>query len=161
MIIPTVIKRISPTIKYMMNPCAVKSSILSIIIFPCSKNISFPFFSMNLSDDLLISNGNALCPNETTTLTAIEEPAGENYTYTWFQNSIPQPTPSPENEFVVTQEGTYSVEVMLDANCTLSGEATIEYFTQPNANNATLEACDSNNDGIEEFDLTQAEQDIS
>ena len=39
-------KRTSPMIKYMMNPCAILSnrssivvSILSIIIFPCSKNI--------------------------------------------------------------------------------------------------------------------------
>ena len=114
--------------------------------------------NVNLGPDLLISNNMALCTDEETTLTAIEAPPGETYTYRWFQDNILQPEVS--NEFMVSQPGTYRVEVSIGNGCSQEDEIIVEYDTPPNVENATLTECDVNANGIAVYSLFSSEPQV-
>lgn len=112
----------------------------------------------DLGDDRLIADGTANCPDDITILQALEAPISETYTYMWYRNDILQAETS--STFQVSQAGTYRVEVILTSGCMIEDEIVIEYFADDVVNDATLEECDNNSDGSENFDLTDAETQI-
>ena len=113
----------------------------------------------NTSSTNPISNNYlALCNGETYRLEA-ENITGA--TYAWSSNGIP--LLGTDHFLDISTNGLY--EVVIDLNnggCDfLEGEALVEYFIPPVANPVSkIDACDDNNDGIWDFDLTIQDTDI-
>lgn len=103
----------------------------------------------DIGPDLLISNGTALCENETVQL-QVTEPGNTN-TYKWFKDGVEQ-IGETNTIFNVIEAGIYSVEVTING-CILNGEAIIEYVPNPIVSHTTLVACDSNLDGFTNYNL--------
>jgi len=104
----------------------------------------------NLGVDRLTVTGNALCFEEAYELNAFQQ--GNNQ-YTWFRNGI-EILGETNSTYTVTQEGTYSVEIILDnSTCLVTGEVSIEYNTEILVQNAVLIQCEENNNGIATFNL--------
>ncbi len=104
----------------------------------------------NLGVDRLTVTGNALCFEEAYELDALQQ--GNNQ-YQWFRNGIVIPGETNPT-YTVTQEGTYSVEIIPDnSSCLITGEVRIEYNTEIIAQNAVLIQCEENNSGIGTFNL--------
>ncbi len=104
----------------------------------------------NLGVDRLTVTGNALCFEEAYELDAFQQ--GNNQ-YTWFRNGIEIPGET-NSTYTVTQEGIYSVEIILDnSTCQVTGEVSIEYNTEILVQNAVLIQCEENNNGIATFNL--------
>ncbi|MBW4964648.1 hypothetical protein KZZ06_21890, partial [Sulfitobacter sp. CW3] len=78
--------------------------------------------------------------------------------YRWFQDNILQPEVS--NEFLVSQPGTYRVEVSIGNGCSQEDEIIVEYDTPPNVENATLTECDVNANGIAVYSLFSSEPQV-
>lgn len=111
----------------------------------------------NLGPDLLIANNTALCTDETVLLDASQP--GMN-TYKWFKNEVEilfETNPT----YLVTEAGTYNVEVIIDGTCFSFGEVTIEYTTDPIVSNTTLISCDYNLDGFTTYNLYDAESAVT
>lgn len=108
----------------------------------------------DLGEDRLLSLSNPLCEDETLLLDATI--AGNNG-YNWFRNGVlVQSDPigcSNCGTFEVTQDGIYSVEVILDASCVATGEIEIEYAENPMVLDAVFLECDSNQDGLTMYRL--------
>ena len=102
----------------------------------------------DLGIDRLIATGNPLCNNEVLTLNATQAGATN---YQWFQNGNPVGTNSPT--FNVTSAGTFSVEIDINATCTLTGEIEIEYAPNLVITKDVFDICDSDIDGIATFNL--------
>ena len=121
--------------------------------------------SFQLSSDLgpnrLMATGNALCEGDTLNLNVNE--AGSP-PYNWFRNGVSvQSTPAGCincGNYLVTESGTYTVEVELNNTCISYGEVVIEYAQIPVGENATLVECDSNLDGLTTYNLFDAENDL-
>ncbi|MDC1505586.1 T9SS type B sorting domain-containing protein [Winogradskyella sp.] len=121
--------------------------------------------SFQLSSDLgpnrLMATGNALCEGDTLNLNVNE--AGSP-PYNWFRNGVlVQSTPAGCincGNYLVTESGTYTVEVELNNTCISYGEVVIEYAQIPVGENATLVECDSNLDGLTTYNLFDAENDL-
>ncbi len=98
-----------------------------------------------------------LCDTDTYTLIA-DDILGA--TYTWTLDGMP--LAESDFDLVVTQGGTY--EVVINPNngdCLIDGEAFVNYFTNPTATQAIdMSACDDDNDGLWEFDLTTQDAQI-
>ncbi|MES2863943.1 MAG: choice-of-anchor L domain-containing protein [Bacteroidota bacterium] len=103
----------------------------------------------DLGADRLIATGNPLCNNEVLTLNATQTGATN---YQWYQNGNPVGTNSPTHN--VTSAGTFSLEIEINATCTLTGSIKIEYAPNLNVIKDVFEMCDAGNDGVETFDLT-------
>ncbi|WP_035754203.1 choice-of-anchor L domain-containing protein, partial [Flavobacterium suncheonense] len=115
------------------------------------KGGSFSIGDLDLGDDLLISQGTALCDQESYTLNTGLSPAG--YTIEWFQDGVLIPGENGPS-LVVTESGTYSVSAqMINGSCAQNGSVVIEVYNQivPGTPN-TLEACSTNS--FAPFDLT-------
>jgi len=102
----------------------------------------------DLGVDRLIATGNPLCNNEVLTLNATQAGATN---YQWYQNGNPVGTNS--STYNVTSAGTYSVEIGINATCTLTGSIKIEYAPNLVVIKDVFEICDAGNDGVETFDL--------
>ncbi|MES2747796.1 MAG: choice-of-anchor L domain-containing protein, partial [Bacteroidota bacterium] len=107
---------------------------------------------VDLGPDRLIATNNPLCAGQTLVLDGTL--SGTNF-YQWFKDGIAilgatNPT------YTVLDAGIYTVEITLSSSsCTTTGEIKIEYVSLPVLNNQTLVQCDTNNDGITTFNLTQ------
>ncbi len=110
----------------------------------------------DLGQDLLLANQNPLCGTETLELNAFQ--SGNN-TYKWFKDGIELPGET-NPIYTVIEAGVYDVIVTLENNCTASGNITIEYADLPVASDATLIACDDNQDGLTIYNLFDAELSI-
>lgn len=102
----------------------------------------------DLGPDRLIATENPLCNNETLTLNATQTGATN---YQWFQDGNPVGTNNPA--YTVTSAGTYSVEITVNASCTITGEIEIEYAPNLIVADNSFEVCDTNTDGFAAFDL--------
>ncbi len=109
----------------------------------------------DLGIDRLIATGNPLCNNEVLTLNATQAGATS---YQWYQNGNPVGTNSPN--YNVTTAGTYSVEIDINATCTLTGEIEIEYAPNLIIADSNFEVCDTNTDGLAAFDLATIQTQI-
>lgn len=103
----------------------------------------------DLGPDRLLANNNAACENETITLDASQ--AGMN-SYKWFKDSV-ELTTETNAMLLVTDAGTYNVEVTLDNGCISYGEIIIEYAQNPIVSNTTLIGCDTDMDGLTTYNL--------
>lgn len=109
----------------------------------------------DLGADRLIATGNPLCNNEVLTLNATQTGATN---YQWFQNGNPVGTNSPT--YNVSSAGTYSVEIDINATCTLTGSIEIEYAPNLTVIKDDFEVCDTNTDGLAPFDLATIQTQI-
>ena len=124
--------------------------------------------SFNIGTDLgvnfLRSTRNPLCNNATTTLDCNISSANS---YTWYKDDIPydgvfNPIVGANNQtYNVTSEGIYKVEVDLGSGCISQGEITIEYSAAPTVFDTNLISCNNDLTDISEFDLTNANYDIT
>lgn len=113
----------------------------------------------DLGSDKLLTDGNALCQNETLTLTATNPTA---ISYKWFKNGIPQVGANTDQFAIsVNENASYSVEVGLGGTCFSTGEIKIEYAPTVVLSNTTLVQCDEDNDGLALFNLTQASPSVT
>ena len=102
----------------------------------------------DLGADRLIATGNPLCNNEVLTLNATQSGATS---YQWYQNGNPVGTNSPN--FNVTTAGTYSVEIDINATCTLMGSIIVEDAPNLTIIKDKFEVCDTDTNGLAPFDL--------
>jgi len=113
---------------------------------------------IDLGDDILISNGNAPCPNDTYIIDTYTQD-GE---YTWYNNDI-----EIEGEDLsileVTETGNYSVNISYGDNCNYSDDLFIEYYIPLSiAPPETLISCDNNLvDGFGTYNLSVQTEVIS
>lgn len=119
--------------------------------------------SFQLSTDLgpnrLIANDNALCENETYTLTS-SVPGTTATTYTWFKDGV-ELTSETDATLNVSTPGVYRLEQYNGVNCTFYGEVVIEYSTDPVVSNTTLINCDIDLDGYTSYNLFDVTDDIT
>lgn len=95
--------------------------------------------SKNLGEDLLISNGNALCFGETIVLNATTPNA---VGYKWFRNGIE--IPGERNaSYTVNSTGNYEVEIELTSGCTIKGNIRIEYLAAATLHTTIFDVCDT------------------
>ncbi len=106
----------------------------------------------NLGIDRLLANNNAVCENETITLDAFQ--VGMN-SYKWFKDSV-ELTTETNATLLVTDAGTYNVEVTFGNGCVSFGEIIIEYALNPVVSNTTLIGCDQDMDGLTIYNLFNA-----
>lgn len=111
----------------------------------------------NLGPDMLISRNNALCTDSSVLLDASQP--GTN-TYKWFKDGVEIPF-ATDSTYLVSNAGTYSVEVIIDGTCFSYGDITIEVASNPVVFNTTLISCDYNLDGYTTYNLFDAEADIT
>lgn len=113
--------------------------------------------STNLGQDMLIARNNALCTDETVLLDATQ--FGTN-TYKWFKDGVEIPL-ATNPTYLVTDAGSYAVEVIIDGTCFSYGKIEIEVAPNPIVFNTTLISCDFNLDGLTTYNLYYAEEDIT
>lgn len=112
---------------------------------------SFNIGQVNLGSDFLVSNGNAICPDATTTINSGLDPTA--YTFTWMLGTNVIPNATGPN-LTVNQPGVYTINATYNnTTCTASDSITVEYFAPivlgtPN----NLVAC--SNTGYSSFNLT-------
>ncbi len=113
--------------------------------------------SVDLGPDRLLATENPICENGSLDLNAFQS---GNTTYKWFKDSIEQ-TSETNAIYEVTEAGTYTVEATLDNNCVAFGEIIVEYSENPIVQNATLIACDENQDGLTVYNLFDIESQVT
>ncbi len=107
---------------------------------------------IDLGPDRLIADSNPVCFGDTYVLDGTQP---GNNTYQWFKNGIAISN-AIQPSYMVTEEGIYSVEVILQStSCIARGEVIVEYINLPDANPATLNQCDPDGDGSTVFNLSQ------
>ena len=111
---------------------------------------------INLGEDILVGSGNEECVGNNIILdTQIDETLEETI-YNWYKDGA---ILDDENSstLVVSETGTYSVDVIISENCTTSDEILVEFYIPEEVNNLpTLNSCDNfivDGDGI--FDLNE------
>ena len=126
---------------------------------------SFDIGTIDLGNDILISNGTASCEGDNVVLDlGIAPPT--NATITWYtvDNGITEPI-SGENgtSLTVTEDGVYQVDITfagVSSACFYSDDIIVEFFPNPDVEVGdipTITACDTDNTGITTFDLTENE----
>ncbi len=131
-----------------------------------SGNFGLPPFiqSLFLNTIDIIQNGESatnleICEGDSYTLVAIDIPGAS---YTWTQDGVL--LADTDFDLVVTSAGLYRVEVdPMNGECPLIGQATVIVNPLPTAFDARLVQCDLDGsaDGITQFNLTQANNDIT
>ncbi|WP_225034870.1 choice-of-anchor L domain-containing protein [Winogradskyella sp. SM1960] len=117
--------------------------------------------SSDLGPNLLVATNNALCEGETLELNAYQD--GQN-TYDWYRDGVlvqGAPGCGTCGSYTVTEPGTYTVEVTLINNCVSYGEVVIEYAPAPVGVDSVLIECDSNQDGLTNYNLFNASFDLT
>ncbi|WP_405202096.1 choice-of-anchor L domain-containing protein [Dokdonia sp. LLG6352-1] len=110
----------------------------------------------DLGPDRTVAGGNPICGAGETTL-VVNEPLAT--AFMWERDGIPLSETS--NELTVSQGGFYTVEVVLDNGCEAFGEVTIEFAQYPTVSNSTLQQCDANGDGLSQYNLFDALDDVT
>ena len=116
------------------------------------KGGSFNIGTVELGNDFLEANGNALCDGTSYTILSGLNPA--QYTFTWTFNGNPIPNQTGPN-LVVTQEGIYGISATyIGTTCSATDTITIEFYDAvasgtPN----TMTICNSS--GFAQFNLSQ------
>ncbi|WP_100803032.1 T9SS type B sorting domain-containing protein [Ulvibacter sp. MAR_2010_11] len=115
---------------------------------------------VSLPPDMTIAGGNAPCEGQPLEIAVDPDPTGQT-TYQWYKYDpvtmtyilLPGET---GNSIMITQSGTYQIEVTENGNCSSIDEIVIEFAPQPVAVVPDdLLICDElPNDGFGEFDLT-------
>jgi gliding motility-associated-like protein len=122
--------------------------------------------SFNIGADLGedLTGANALCEGEDYTLSVTDNGnAPTNYEWFLVNNDDTETllTQGPTvTDYQVSNEGTYKVVVTYGPNCAAEDSIEIEYVDFSPITNQTLSECDSDNDGLSIFNLTQANQDF-
>ncbi|MGJ8665731.1 MAG: choice-of-anchor L domain-containing protein, partial [Patiriisocius sp.] len=122
---------------------------------------------IDLGDDLTIANDNAGCEGGSTTVGLVSGGTGSS-TYQWYRfnpitmvyDIIPGAT---DSTLVVTQSGTYRLEVFVSGGCSETDEIFVEFAPPPILNTPSLyDICDDlPNDGFATFDLTTKDLEIT
>jgi gliding motility-associated-like protein len=114
---------------------------------------SFDIGEVDLGDNMLVSDGNAVCETQSTVLDT--ELVGDQYIFTWYKDGILIPG-ATESVYEVTESGTYGVEATIqNLSCKFEGLTTVEYYQPLNeltGDPATLTQCDAS--GFHAFDIT-------
>lgn len=114
---------------------------------------SFDIGDIDLGGDLLLSQGTALCDDETITLDTGLEAA--NFTFVWQKDGEVIPTATGPS-LTVTEPGVYNVVASFpNIACSYEGEVTIEFFPdieEVTGDPSDLTYCDAS--GFHTFDLT-------
>jgi gliding motility-associated-like protein len=108
---------------------------------------------IDLGKDRLIADNSAICNGETFEIkTNISNTA---YTFKWYKDGSASPLIGETNpSLMVTQAGTYKVEVTDPSSCNFVGEIKIEYTIGMGLKDVQLAKCDDNGLGTAFFDLT-------
>ena len=108
---------------------------------------------IDLGKDRLIADNSAICSGETFEIkTNLSNPG---YNFKWFKDSTISPISNETNSsLIVTQAGTYKVEVSDVSGCNYIGEIKIEYAAGMGLKDVELAKCDDNGSGTAFFDLT-------
>lgn len=108
---------------------------------------------IDLGKDRLIADNSAICNGETFEIkTNLSNPG---YNFKWFKDSTISPISNETNSsLIVTQAGTYKVEVSDVSGCNYIGEIKIEYAAGMGLKDVELAKCDDNGLGNAVFDLT-------
>lgn len=108
---------------------------------------------IDLGKDRLIADNSAICDGETFEInTNLSNPG---YNFKWFKDSAISPISNETNSsLIVTQAGTYKVEVSDVSGCNYIGEIKIEYAAGMGLKDVELAKCDDNGLGNAVFDLT-------
>ncbi|PKP15469.1 MAG: adhesin, partial [Bacteroidetes bacterium HGW-Bacteroidetes-23] len=119
---------------------------------------SFNIGNVNLGDDFLVAEGNAICPGDDQLLDTGLSP--DNYSFVWSnQDGVIDGETGPS--YLVTSPGTYTVEIqLLNSECTGSDTIVIEFFDdfetgEPN----DLYFCSAS--GFGTFDLTENDESLT
>ena len=107
--------------------------------------------SINLGKDLTITEGTALCEDETYQLNAYQENA---INYKWFRNGQQIASPNAST-YLVHQPGKYYVEIELATSCIIKGSIIIEYHSSPIIKNTSFYICDEDLDNKINIHLPQ------
>ncbi len=111
---------------------------------------------INLGEDILVGSGNEECVGNNIILDTQIDETLEETTYSWYKDGA---ILDDENSstLVISETGTYSVDVIISENCTTSDEILVEFYIPEEVNNLpTLNSCDNfiiDGDGI--FDLNE------
>ncbi len=90
------------------------------------KGGSFDIGNIELGDNLLEENGNAVCSGESITLNSLLDP--EDYTFIWYQGTELIPDANSAT-LVVTEAGEYRVEATLNnSTCTGNDSVIVEFY---------------------------------
>ena len=123
--------------------------------------------SFNIGADLGedVTGANALCDNETYTL-SVTDNGNTPDNYEWFLvndngSETLLTSGSTEDEYEVTSAGTYKVVLTFGANCTAEDTIVVEYVEFDSLFDRTIYECDTDNDGLSIFNLNAASQDIT
>ena len=108
---------------------------------------------IDLGKDRLIADNSAICSGETFEIkTNLSNP---EYNFKWFKDSTISPISNETNSsLIVTQAGTYKIEVSDVSGCNYIGEIKIEYAAGMGLKDVELAKCDDNGLGNAVFDLT-------
>ncbi|HZW62382.1 MAG TPA: choice-of-anchor L domain-containing protein [Flavobacteriaceae bacterium] len=111
----------------------------------------------NLGPNRLLSTNNHLCEGETLLLDATMP---GNNTYAWYKDDVLLPGETNAT-YLITEPGTYQVEITFPNNCLAYGTLTAEYASTPEVYNTQITACDINTDGFSTFNLFDAEEAVT
>ncbi|MDX9791438.1 MAG: choice-of-anchor L domain-containing protein, partial [Candidatus Kapabacteria bacterium] len=116
---------------------------------------SFNIGNVDLGDDFLISQGNAVCPNEEQLLDTNLN--SDDYTFIWFdENGVIEGETG--SSYLVVSPGVYTVQIQfLNSDCTGTDSVVVEFFDtiEPGEPN-DLYFCSATGFGV--FDLTSNEE---
>ncbi len=108
---------------------------------------------IDLGKDRLIADNSAICTGEIFEIKT--NMSNTAYTFKWYKNGSASPLTGETNpSLMVTQAGTYKVEVSDSSGCNFVGEIKIEYTTGMGLKDVQLAKCDDNGLGTAFFDLT-------
>jgi gliding motility-associated-like protein len=108
---------------------------------------------IDLGKDRLIADNSAICTGETFEIKT--NMSNSAYTFKWYKDGSASPLTGETNpSLMVTQAGTYKVEVSDLNGCNFVGEIKIEYTTGMGLKDVQLAKCDDNGLGTAFFDLT-------
>lgn len=116
----------------------------------------------DLGPDRLVATNSPVCKDEILQFNVFQP---NNKGYVWYKDGVLVKNQAANcldcGAFNVTEPGTYGVEVTLANGCVAYGEIVVEYAENPVATNASLVACDENQDGITFYDLLRATKDLT
>lgn len=114
---------------------------------------------IDLGKDRLVADNTAICNGETF---EIQTNMPVAYTYKWYKDGATIPLIGETNpSLIVTQAGTYKVEVTDSSGCNYIGEIKIEYTIGMGLKDVQLAKCDDNGIGTAFFDLTSVQSIIT
>nr|WP_314866001.1 choice-of-anchor L domain-containing protein [uncultured Flavobacterium sp.] len=114
---------------------------------------------IDLGKDRLVADNTAICNGETF---EIQTNMSATYAYKWYKDGSTSPLTGEINpSLIVTQAGTYKVEVTDLSGCNYIGEIKIEYALGMGLKDVQLTKCDDKGTGTAFFDLTSVQSIIT